>query len=155
MYKLKEESNFNDGFSQRAISTKAGVSVSTVSEHKTFLTKSVKLLYEVEESGLTLVADAEPSWWEKGDLLVRFPRPEQVRAWWEDFHSISVAESAEHAEHPDDESLVPLTYAEKGVRHSTEHEPNAAEHSSTGTETHGVFGRKPSVSGKTPNRKTA
>jgi transcriptional regulator with XRE-family HTH domain len=130
VYELKEESAFDDGFSQRKIASKAGISVSTVSEHKTFLTKSVKLLYEAEGGGLTLVADAESSWWDKGDLLVGFPRPDQVRAWWEEL-------SAEHTEHPDDEGRTTLAYAEKGARHSTEHPPNATEHLPMETETNG------------------
>ena len=137
VYELKDESVFNDGFSQRKIATKAGVSVSTVSEHKTFLTKSAKLLYEAEEGGLTLVADAEPSWWEKGDLLVGFPRPEQVRAWWERVHSAGAPELAEHTEHPGDTERIPLTYAGEGVWYPTEHAPNGAEHIATDPETKG------------------
>jgi predicted DNA-binding protein YlxM (UPF0122 family) len=73
VYELSSQSAF-DGFSLRKIADKAGVHHSTVAEHKTYLTKSAKLLKEVE-SGLDLVADAEPSWWRKGDLLVGFPRP--------------------------------------------------------------------------------
>jgi transcriptional regulator with XRE-family HTH domain len=134
---LKDESDFNYGFSQRKIAARAGVSVSTVSEHKTFLTKSAKLLYEAEGGGLTLVADAEPSWWEKNDLLVGFPRPEQVRAWWEEARSVSVPESAERAEHPYDEGQKPLTNAANGVRHSSEHPPKAAEHFAGEPETNG------------------
>jgi len=128
VYELKKDSDFNDGFSQRKIATQADVSVSTVSEHKTFLTKSVKLLYEAEGGGLMLVADAEPSWWTKGDLLIGFPRPDQVWAWWEEIKTSPAPTTTEHAEHPDDEGQYSLTYGEKDVRYSTEHQPNAAEH---------------------------
>ena len=77
VYDLKQQSSFTDGYSLRKIADQAGVHHSTVAEHKTYLTRSVKLLREAE-GGLDLVADAVPSWWHKGDLLVGFPRPEQV-----------------------------------------------------------------------------
>jgi hypothetical protein len=70
------------GFTQRMLAKKAGVSQSTVSENKTFLVKSAKLLRETHEGGLILVDGADPSWWEKGDALDGFPRPEEVRSWW-------------------------------------------------------------------------
>jgi hypothetical protein len=70
------------GFTQYQLAEKAGVSQSTVSDNKTFLVKSVKLLWEAHEGGLALVDGADPSWWEKGDALHGFPRPEEVRAWW-------------------------------------------------------------------------
>jgi transcriptional regulator with XRE-family HTH domain len=119
VYELKQETDLADGFSQRKIAEKAGVSVSTVSEHKTYLTKSVKLLREAEEGGLTLVADAEPSWWEKGDLLVGFPRPEQVREWWGEQRSTPAPEASEHAEREGDEPQEPYTSEKEGVRYST------------------------------------
>ncbi len=128
VHRLKEEDVQADGFSQRKIADKAGVSGSTVSEHKTYLTKSVKLLRETD-GGLTLVADAEPSWWEKGDLLVGFPRPEQVRTWWEEEHTAHASETAEHAERLGDATQELLGNAENGVRHSPEQSPNTAEHS--------------------------
>jgi transcriptional regulator with XRE-family HTH domain len=128
VYELGQENMLAAGFSQRKIADKAGVALSTVSEHKTFLTRSVKLLREAEGGGLTLVAGAEPSWWEKGDLLIGFPRPEQVWAWWKEYHMVSVLESAEHPEQPYDKGRRPLACAESSVRHSSEHQPNAAEH---------------------------
>jgi hypothetical protein len=70
------------GVSQRDIAQRAGVAQSTVAANKTFLVKSAKLLWEPEGGGLALVKDAEPSWWEEGDALDGFPRPEEVRAWW-------------------------------------------------------------------------
>ncbi len=79
------------GFGQRKIQDKskeihgkAYVRQSSISEHKTFLVKSAKLIWEPSGGGLALVADAEPSLWEKGDALDGFPRPEQVRVWWSD-----------------------------------------------------------------------
>jgi hypothetical protein len=48
---------FSDSCSQRRIAEKACLHHSTVGEHKTFLTKSAKLLRETEDGGLTLVAD--------------------------------------------------------------------------------------------------
>ena len=88
----------------------------------------MKLLREAEEGGLTLVADAEPSWWEKGDLLVGFPRPEQVRAWWEEQRSAPAPEASEHVERESDKPQKPHTFGEEGVRYSTEHSPNGTEH---------------------------
>jgi hypothetical protein len=135
VYGLQNEDTLADGFSQRKIADKAGVSVSTVSEHKTYLTKSVKLLRETE-GGLTLVADAEPSWWEKGDLLIGFPRPEQVRAWWEEEQLACASETAEHAEHPVDTAREPLGNAGSGVRHSAEQSANGAEHPMSGSQSY-------------------
>lgn len=81
---LKEESCFTEGYSHRKIAERAAVHHSTIGEHRTFLVKSVKLLWETEGGMLDLVADAEPSWWRGGEeLLAGFPRPEQVRAWWQ------------------------------------------------------------------------
>ncbi len=128
-YSLKQESDLAEGFSQRRIAETAGVSVSTVSEHKSYLTKSVKLLREAEEGGLTLVADAEPSWWDKGDLLVGFPRPEQVRMWWEEQRAAPASETAEHAEQNADVTQEPLGDAGNSVRDCAEQSPNGAEHS--------------------------
>jgi hypothetical protein len=132
VYDLKDESNLASGFSHRKIAERAGVSVSTVSEHKTYLTKSVKLLREPEEGGLTLVADADPSWWEKGDLLVGFPHPEQVWAWWEEAGYGLSSKVAEHSEHTADQAQNPLANAGNGVRLSAEQSPNGAEHSGYG-----------------------
>jgi DNA primase len=82
IYDLQQDDPSSDGFSQRKIAEKAGVSQGTVSNNRTFLVMSAKLLRETEY-GLTLVADAEPSWWEGGDqLMVGLPTPEQVWTWW-------------------------------------------------------------------------
>ena len=83
LYELREEQEYPwGGFSQRQIAERSGVAQSTISENKTFLVKSLKWVWEPEGGGLALVNDAEPSWWERGDALVGFPRPEEVRAWW-------------------------------------------------------------------------
>jgi hypothetical protein len=98
VYELKEQSSFADGYSLGKIAEKTGIHHSTVAEHKTYLTKSAKLLRE-GEGGLDLVADAEPSWWQKGDLLLGFPRPEQVLRWWEE-GGYSASESARPPDTP-------------------------------------------------------
>jgi hypothetical protein len=127
VYELEAENHLAEGFSQRKIAARADVSVSTVSEHKTYLTKSVKLLREADE-GLALVTDAEPSWWEKEDLLLGFPRPEQVRAWCEEARSAPAPQTAERAEQDADEAHNTLGNAENGVRRSAEHPSKGAEH---------------------------
>jgi len=66
---------------QRKIAKESGVPQSTVSDNKSFLVHSLKLLEE-HRGGLTLAEGADPSWWEKGDALDGFPRPDQVKAWW-------------------------------------------------------------------------
>src|SRR5215207_8091505 len=127
IYELNQESIFvTDGFSLRKIAEKAGVHHSTVAENKTYLTKSAKLLREAEGGGLALVADAEPSWWQKDDLLVGFPRPEQVGKWWEENNSRHTAEYTRQARHPDDEASDSLDYAQKGVEHSIRQDADAA-----------------------------
>jgi hypothetical protein len=123
VYELSCQSIF-DGFSLRKIAEKAGVHHSTVAEHKTYLTKSAKLLKEVE-GGLDLVSDADPSWWRKDDLLVGFPRPEQVGRWWEE-GGYSSAESARQARQPTGEERDRDSYAEDAVGHATRQEENAA-----------------------------
>src|SRR5215216_4549065 len=116
VYELNQESMFpEDGFPLRKIAEKAGVHHSTVGDNKTYLTRSAKLLREVEGGGLNLVADAEPSWWQKDDLLVGFPRPEQVWRWEEEKSSHCTAETSRQTRHPDDGPSNPLSYAQKGV----------------------------------------
>ena len=138
VYELSCHSAF-DGFSLRKIAEKAGVHHSTVAEHKTYLTKSAKLLKEVE-GGLDLVSDAEPSWWRKDDLLVGFPRPEQVCRWWQERGSSS-PESARQSRQPTGEDHNSDTYAENSVGHPTRQPPNATRHSRREREDEGVSGR--------------
>lgn len=146
LYELKQQSSFTDGYSLRKIAEQAGLHHSTVAEHKTYLTRSVKLLREVEV-GLDLVSDAEPSWWRKGDLLIGFPRPEQVRRWWEE-GGVSSPKSARHARHAQDEDGNPPTYAEKPVGYPTRQPTTTARHSANGNR---VSGGKRPVSDKTPD----
>ena len=142
VYDLKQQSSFTDGYSLRKIADAASVHHSTVAEHKTFLTRSVKLLREVE-GGLDLVADALPSWWRKDDLLVGFPRPEQVRRWWEEIN-ISSPKTARQPRHPTDEASNPYTYAEKSVGRPTRQAPDL-------TRQQGVSGKEPPVSDEAPD----
>ena len=82
VYDLQGDDPTRDGFTTREIGAKGSISHQAVSKHKTFLISSAKLLKEVEGSGLALVAGAEPSWWEGGDLTKGIPTPEQVHSWW-------------------------------------------------------------------------
>jgi hypothetical protein len=85
LYELREEErNPFVGFSQKQISEKSGLPRSTVGDNRAFVAKSLKWVWEPEGGGLALVHDADPSWWEKGDVLVGFPRPEEVRCWWDE-----------------------------------------------------------------------
>jgi hypothetical protein len=95
------------GLTQRKLADKAGVSQSTVSDNKTFLVKSVKFMRETSSGGLALVEGAEPSWWEKGDALDGFPRPEKVRAWWSSGSSPLDPEGADRAARDLDGSQTP------------------------------------------------
>jgi hypothetical protein len=58
------------------------VSQGSISNNKTFLITSAKLMKETEY-GLALVKGAEPSWWSQDGIMTGIPTPEQVRAWWE------------------------------------------------------------------------
>jgi hypothetical protein len=148
VYELSSQSTF-DGFSLRKIADAAGVHHSTVAEHKTYLTKSAKLLKEVE-GGLDLVADAEPSWWRKGDALVGFPRPEQVRRWWEGGVG-SASESARQARHPNDVGQEAHTYAENSVGQTTRQSPDGARHADQNGAKTGVSGGETAVSVAEPD----
>jgi hypothetical protein len=106
----------------------AGVSLSTVSDNKTFLVTSAKLLREGEH-GLSLVEGADPSWWTSGDLMKGIPTPQKVRSWWEDRDL--PPEGGEHAEHAAEQGHKPHTYGENPVRHSTEQESNVFGEGST------------------------
>lgn len=122
LYDLQEEELTRDGFPQRQVAQTAGVSQSTVSANKTFLVQSVKFVVE-REKGLALVAEAEPSWWEQGDIMRGIPTPEQVETWWDSRTSPDGgAEGADHADqgfHPSPKGRVS---AENGDRHSTDHQ---------------------------------
>jgi hypothetical protein len=137
VYELSCQSLF-DGFSLRKIADKAGVHHSTVAEHKTYLTKSAKLLKEVE-GGLDLVSDAEPSWWRKDDLLVGFPRPEQVYRWWQE-RGFSSPESTRQDRQPTEEDHNPDNYAENAVGHPTRQPPSVTRQSLQAREDEEVSG---------------
>lgn len=120
-YELNQEYEFAGGFSQRKLAEKAGVHHSTVGDNKAFLTKSAKLLRETEDGLLTLVADAEPSWWRKRDLLVGFPRPEQVWKWWGEKVPPPAPKTTRHDRHTQDGGQEARSNAEKGGGHPTRH----------------------------------
>lgn len=120
VYDLKQQSSLADGYSLRKIADQARVHHSTVAEHKTYLTRSVKLLREAE-GGLDLVADAVPSWWHKGDLLVGFPRPEQVWRWWEECRSSEAPKTVRQPRQSTTTSSDADTSAENGVGQSIRH----------------------------------
>jgi hypothetical protein len=147
VYDLKSESVLVGGFSLRKIAEKAGVHHSTVAEHKTYLTRSAKLLREADEGGLDLVAGAEPSWWRKADLLIGFPRPEQVWRWWEESHPLA-SESVRQARHAHEEGEEPLTYAESPVEQENRHRTNTTRQSDMSST---VSGRQTAVSDENPD----
>jgi hypothetical protein len=143
VYELSSQSTF-DGFSLRKIADAAGVHHSTVAEHKTYLTKSAKLLREVE-GGLDLISGAEPSWWRKGDALVGFPRPEQVGRWWEGGVG-SASESARQARHADTGGQDPHAYAENSVGQATRQPPDGTRHTDHADASRGVSDRQTPMS---------
>jgi hypothetical protein len=124
VYDLQNEFPNREGFAQREVAKGAKVSVSTVSDNKTFLVTSAKLMKETE-CGLALVEGAEPSWWTSGDLTKGLPTPDNVRSWWDDrVPPPAGAEHAEHGEHAAVRDPKPHNYAENHDRHSTEQESN-------------------------------
>jgi hypothetical protein len=90
------------------------------------LTMSAKLLRETEDGLLTLVADAEPSWWRKSDLLVGFPRPEQVWQWWGEEVPPRAPKTTRHDRHTQDGGQEAHSNAENGGGHPTRHPPTTA-----------------------------
>lgn len=152
VYELSCQSPF-DGFSLRKIAERAGVHHSTVAEHKTYLTKSAKHLKEVE-GGLDLLSDAEPSWWRKDDLLISFPRPEQVRRWWHSAAERGVLSSPEptrQTRHPNDVGQKAHTYAAKAVGQPTRQPSDDARHPAAGGPETVVSGERGEVSGEDPD----
>ena len=125
---LDEEWDTWKGLTQRKLAEKAGVSQSTVSGNRSFLVKSVKLMRETREGGLALVEGAEPSWWEKGDVLDGFPRPEEVRAWWSGNSPTLDPEGTDHADHHVDGTITPHGEGAKGDRDAADRSQDAADH---------------------------
>ena len=121
LHDLHGEFPNREGFTQREIAEGAKVSLSTVSDNKTFLATSAKFIKQTE-SGLALVEGADPSWWATGDIMAGLPTPEKVRSWWEDRDP--PPEGAEQAEHAAEANRKRHTYAGNGVRHPSEQEPN-------------------------------
>jgi DNA primase len=127
LYDLHQEFPNREGFTQREIKAGANVSQSVVSDNKTFLVMSAKLIKE-SEHGLSLVEGAEPSWWATGDLMTGLPTPEQVRTWWDDRDPDpdpppKSADHADRADHANQEGQNPHTYAENGDRHPPDQSP--------------------------------
>jgi hypothetical protein len=90
LYELQQQFPNREGFTQREIAkegkdvpSEQRVSQGSISNNKTFLITSAKLMKETED-GLALIEGAEPSWWSQDGIMKGLPTPEQVRAWWED-----------------------------------------------------------------------
>jgi hypothetical protein len=105
LYDLHRQFPNREGFTQREIAKEGKevaaddrVSQGSISNHKTFLIMSAKLIKETEH-GLALVKGAEPSWWATGDLMTGLPTPDQVRLWWDDSHPDPPPKCANHANH--------------------------------------------------------
>ena len=120
VHALRQETTSTEGFSNRKIAERAGVHHSTISEHRTYLVWTVKLLRETESGKLDLVADAEPSLWNDEDLLEGFPRPKKVWRWWKE-EGLSAPEPTRQARQPDDEARKQLTHTGNSGGHSTRH----------------------------------
>jgi hypothetical protein len=83
IYELRQESDFGEGgFSYKQIADKAKISKGTVSKNRSYLVRSLGMLYEVEQTGkLNIPSDATPEWWEGGEAMVGFPHPDVVASW--------------------------------------------------------------------------
>jgi DNA primase len=127
VYTLKEENPERDGFSQRGIAKKAGISQALVSKEKTFLTKSAKLLQEGEH-GLILVAGAEPSWWHEGDVMAGFPTPNDVQAWWDETFPPDGAYQGNQSNHLTETDRNSNTYAENDDHQESNHQVIISDH---------------------------
>jgi hypothetical protein len=126
LFELLENNPERDGFRQREIAEASGVSLGAVSNNKTFLVMSAKLVKESED-GLALVEGADPSWWAAGEMMEGLPTPAQVRSWWEE-KDPDPPESAEHGEQvnkgAEHHHKVDI-YGKSGVHPPDEHEVNA------------------------------
>jgi hypothetical protein len=81
LHELHDESPVRNGFTTREIAKKAGCSPQTVSNNKTFLATSAKLIRETED-GISLLPGTDPEEWTSGNLTKGLPSPEKVRSWW-------------------------------------------------------------------------
>jgi DNA primase len=127
VYILKEGDPGRDGFSQRKIAKEAGISQTLVSKEKTFLTASAKLLREAEH-GLILVADAEPSWWQEGDVMAGFPTPHEVQAWWDENFPPGRSNRSNQSNHLAGTDPNPDTYAENEDHQGSNHRVITGDH---------------------------
>lgn len=115
LYDLHKEFPNREGFTQREIASGAGVSPQTVSNNKTFLVASAKLLKETED-GLALPEGADPSWWSTDELSTGLPTPEKVRSWWEDAPPDPPSGGAGHTGQAAETNQKHHTYAENSVQ---------------------------------------
>jgi hypothetical protein len=119
-----QEGHSVGGWSMNKIARKAGISTATVHRHKTFLTKSLGYLAEDrDDGGLRLALGVDPSWWEEGEAMKGFPRPEVVESW----ERGTPPENGEKQRNSETVSPIPDTYAEKPVSE----ERNSSETSET------------------------
>jgi len=105
LYDLQQQFPHRKGFTQREIAKEGKdvppeqrVSQGSISNNKTFLVTSAKLIKETEH-GLALIEGAEPSWWSQDGIMTGLPTPEQVRAWWEDSDPGPPPKGANRANH--------------------------------------------------------
>jgi hypothetical protein len=160
LWDLRKGQGHREGFTQREIAKEAKVSLSTVSDNKTFLVTSAKLMKETN-AGLALVEGADPSWWASGDLMTGLPTPEKVRSWWEDRDP--PPEGAKHAEHAGEQGQNAFTYAGNDVWRGGEQVPNVFGNGGVGTErgeegaehVRQIFGDEPNNENGSSKRNTA
>jgi hypothetical protein len=105
LYDLQQQFPNRKGFTQREIAkegkdvpSEQRVSQGSISNNKTFLITSTKLMRETDD-GLALVEGAEPSWWSQDGIMAGLPTPEQVKAWWEDSDPDPPPKGANRANH--------------------------------------------------------
>jgi DNA primase len=115
LYDLHAEFPNREGFTQREIASGAGVSPQTISNNKTFLVTSAKLMKETEH-GLALPQGADPSWWSTDELSTGLPTPGKVRSWWEDAPPDPPSGEAGHTGQVAETNQKPHTYAENSIQ---------------------------------------
>jgi DNA primase len=122
LYDLQQQFPNRKGFTQREIAkegkhvpSEQRVSQGSISNNRTFLITSAKLMKETEY-GLALVEGAEPSWWSQDGIMTGLPTPEQVKAWWEESDPDPPPKGADRANHlitEDERDDKADTYAER------------------------------------------
>src|SRR5215210_7665900 len=128
---LQQQFPNRQGFTQREIAkegkdvpSEQRVSQGSISNNKTFLITSAKLMKETDD-GLALVEGAEPSGWSQDGIMKGLPTPEQVKAWWEDPDPDpdpppKGADRANHLITEDEKGDKADTYGERGDQRVTE-----------------------------------